>query len=153
AVQEVPAKPARLEREPSPPPRQAEDVRRCPGCGRAVHVTANRCGECGTRLMSLKPGFATPPPVEQPEEEWQPDLRRREPTPQGMYVGLILGLLALLFGVLSFVPGVCVLGFICGVIGWILNAEDLRHVRRRELSRELRAYARYGLFCSIGGLI
>jgi serine/threonine protein kinase len=154
--EEQPHAPTRRERErPSPPPPEPGDVRSCPGCGRAVHASLHRCGDCGTRLMALSPGFATPP---RPEpilpEEWEEDERRgpRRDAVERSNLGLALGVLALVCGVLSFIPGVCVIGSILGLIGWITNHDDLSRMRRGLMEANGRPFALYGLFCSIGGL-
>jgi serine/threonine protein kinase len=158
AVREGPgAATPRPERASTPVPEEPGDVRRCPGCGVSVHLSWSRCRECGTRLIALSPGFATPTPVrdEGPprEPEWEPDFRRPPDEVGHSKVGLVLGVLALACGVLSFVPGVCVAGFALGLVGWILNHDELSRMGKGRRSAKDRPYVRFGLFCSIAGVV
>jgi serine/threonine protein kinase len=159
---EVSPPPVRSERTPQPA-EESSELRRCPGCGKSVHVSWHRCHDCGTRLIRLKPpDFGgdddrrqerrDAEPERRPEPEWEPDLRRPE-EPERNNTGLILGVLALLCGLLSIVPGVSVAGVALGIIGWVISQDELSRLKKGPKDPVARRYTRIGLVCAICGTV
>src|SRR5262245_5360006 len=158
------------------------EISTCPQCRRDVQIPESlmgknvKCPLCGTTFVASGAGAFSqapqppaapwsneppppprPPPFRYPDRGEYPDDRRDYRDPYG-YRGPYdrpvephRGAAVLTLGILSLV--ICGVGFVTGLIAWIMGGIDLSKIQRGVMDRQGEGTTRAGMICGIIGTV
>jgi hypothetical protein len=135
----------------------------CPQCRNTfVAVEVGSTPAAASRLPSPKPDLEPPPPPPRRSEfDWsRPDdpndrparrVDRRYNEPPDRYSVPHRGGLVVTLGILSIF--ICIVGFILGIMAWVMGANDLTEIRAGRMDRSGESTTQAGMVCGILGTI